>query len=172
MHYVAVSSFTFNGTAYNIGDGIFEPARSLIRSNPYYLSFVVNVSDGGASQSTGATTTTTTGGTDMPIVAGSYNVPASASTSGVLSAVPVRIIDITNTDSNAQGARITLFDTNNVNNIPSAHQIGSWELGSSQTVTKQYLTSIGLVWEIQQGSGGATALNSIGSGVDITYAAN
>jgi hypothetical protein len=178
MHFVVIRPFTYGAISYKIGDGIYDLVFAAIRSDVNfgnYLFFVVPVSDSGANVSAG--NGSSGGVSDMPLALGYYSVPAGASTSGVLSNQSTRILSITNTDSTPQGAVINLFDAKFVSDIPTAHKVGSWQLGASQVVDRQFVTSVGLVWEITQGDGtnsgsnnaSGTAMNSSG-GVDIDYA--
>jgi hypothetical protein len=171
LHYVVTQPFLFGGVSYSKGDQVVNQAYADVSGNLYFQAFVVSVSDAGPSINNGGPPPNSIGGTDVPVSAGTYKIPPSASTSGVFSANPVRVLDITNTDSTAQGAIVKLFDASDVSQIPTAHCFYSAQLGSSQIVTKQYLTTLGLVWQIVQGDGGATSLNATG-GVDISYAAS
>lgn len=168
MHFVAIEPFTYNGTKYNIGDGIYDVAFAALKTDfnfRYYSFFVVRVSD-----STAPLASEDIEDLDMPLVTGYYSVPASASTSGSFSTNPVRIVSIMNTDSVDQGATLNLYDTGFIANITTAHRICSVQLGASQLIPRQVLTTVGLCWTITSGLNGGSALNSTG-GIDIDYAA-
>jgi hypothetical protein len=169
MHFVAVKPFTYDGVQYNIGDGVYDVAFAALKADfnfNYYSFFVIPVID----STIPPLSESYVEDLDMPLVTGYYSVPANASTSGSFSTQPVRIIAITNTDSNSQGATLNLYDTGFIANISTAHRICSLQLGSSQSVPRQVLTSVGLCWEITSGVDGGTTLNSTG-GIDIDYAA-
>lgn len=114
----------------------------------------------------------------MPFATGYYSIPGGASTSGVFSNQPVRLLSIRNTSPLPQGALVNLWDCATTGGIPTAHLIGSYQLGPTQAEPVQILTQVGLCWSISQGDGsGATtdnqqgiALNSVGS-VDLDFAA-